>query len=388
MIKKRRKICFVITSQIHYARSKLVLAALTARPEVDLQIVLGGSAIVEPFGNVEVLLRADGFEPAAKILMNLGGGTTAAMAKTAGLAALEFTTILENLRPDLVVVRGDRYEILPIAMAAAYLNLPVAHLEGGDLTGTIDDSVRHAVTKLAHLHFVSTAEARARVLQLGESPDYIFQVGAPELELVEKNSFRVSEKFINYLGVGDTIKLREPFLLVMQHPVTTEVEEARDQIEETLAAVQAIKIPTIWFWPNADAGTDDISKGIRAFREKHQPVHIRFLKYLPAEQFIGLLKKAACLVGNSSAGIKEASYLGLPTVNIGTRQTGRYRGQHLRDVAHDRRAIARAIAEQIKVGRYPRDDYFYQPNTSQTIAEILAATPLYRQKKFYDRPLR
>lgn len=384
--KTSRKICFVLTSHIHYARSKLVLGAIRARPELELQIVVGGSAIVEPFGNLEPELSQDGFLVAARILMNLGGGTNVAMAKTAGLAALEFATILENLKPDLVVVRGDRFEILPMAMAAAYLNIPVAHLEGGDLTGTIDDSVRHAVTKLAHLHLVSTAEARRRVLQMGESPKFVFEVGAPEIELVKNNSFKVSAEFINYLGVGDVINLEEPFLVVMQHPVTTEVEAARAQIEETLEAIRKLGLPTIWFWPNADAGTDEISKGIRVFRERHNPVHIRFLKYLPAEQFIGLLKKAACLVGNSSAGLKEASFLGLPVVNIGTRQNGRYRGKHLRDVAYDQRVIALAVREQLAKGRYAPDYYFYKPQSSRRIAKILATAPLYRQKQFHDWP--
>ncbi len=361
------------------------MAAISARSDLELQVVIGGSAIVEPFGNVEPFLAADGYQPAARILMNLGGGTNVAMAKTAGLAALEFTTVLENLKPDLVVVRGDRYEMLPITMAAVYMNLPVAHLEGGDLSGTIDDSVRHAITKLAHLHLVSTAEAATRVRQMGESPKHIFVVGAPEIELVKKNSFRTSEKFINYLGVGDVINLQKPFLTVMQHPVTTEVESARAQIDETLEAIHRLGLPTIWFWPNADAGTDDISKGIRAFREKYQPAHVRFLKYLPAEQFIGLLKKTACLVGNSSAGLKEAAFLGLPVVNIGTRQAGRHRGQHLRDVGYNWRAIVRAVREQVATGRYPSDRYLYQPESSRRVAEILATAPLYRQKQFHDQ---
>jgi len=388
MFRSKRKICFVITSNVHYSRSKLLLAALKAHRDLALQIVVGGSAIIEPYGNVESSLTTDGYEVAARILINIGGGTTAAMAKTAGLAALEFTTVLENLHPDLVVVRGDRYEILPIAMAAVYMNIPVAHLEGGDVTGTIDESVRHAVTKLAHIHFASTLEARRRIIQMGEPPDYVFYVGAPEIELVEKNSFKVSNQFINYLGVGDAIDIKKQFLTVMQHPVTTEIEQARRQIEETLKAIGALGLPTIWFWPNADAGTDDISKGIRAFREKHQPTHIRFLKYLPAEQFIGLLKKSACLIGNSSAGLKEASFLGVPVVNIGTRQNGRYRGGHVHDVGHNRQAIIQAIRQQLKIGRYKPDHYYYKPNSSQEIVKILATVPLYRQKKFHDHLLR
>ncbi len=351
---------------------------------MELQIVVGASAMLPNYGDVLPILKRDGFHPAAKIVMTLEGGTPIAMAKTAGLGVTEFATVFENLQPDMVVVRGDRYEVLSAAMAAAYLNIPVAHIEGGDVSGTIDESVRHAVTKLSHIHLTSNEESRQRVLRMGEDPRYVFEVGAPELEYVARNRFRVSNKLVNYLGVGDVVDIKKPFLIVMQHPVTSEIGKNRRYVEETLHAVRELNIPTIWFWPNVDAGTDEISKAIRVFREAHQARHMRFIKYLPPEEFIGLLKASACLVGNSSTGIKECSYLGTPVVNIGTRQSGRMRAGNVVDVGYNRKKIAEAIKKQINVGRYPRSLAYYKPGTGKNIADILATVKTYTQKKFHD----
>ena len=340
--------------------------------------------MLDQYGNIEPVLIADGYSISAKILMNIGGGSTTAMAKTAGLGAIEFASVLERLQPHLVVVRADRYEILPLAMTASYMNIPVAHIEGGDVTGTIDEHVRHAITKIAHIHFATSEEARKRIIRMGEDPKFVWNFGAPEIEFVARNNYKADQNLINYLGVGDSVDIKKPFVMVMQHPVTTEYEQAQAQVEETLYAVYESGIPAIWFWPNIDAGTDQVSKGIRMFREAYQPKHIRFIKYLPAEQFIGLLKRASVLIGNSSAGLKEASFLGVPVVNIGTRQGGRYKGRHVLSVPHDRKHIKKAIEKQLTAGRYKRDSYFHKPNSSKNIAKILASVPLYRQKHFHD----
>ncbi len=316
--------------------------------------------------------------------MTLEGGNSVAMAKTAGVGITEFAGAFDNLEPDLVVVRGDRYEVMSAALAAAYLNIPVAHIEGGDVTGTIDESVRHAVTKLSHIHFTTNEESRKRVIRMGENSDYVYNFGAPDLEFVAKNNFEVDSDFINFIGVGDMIDLDKKFLIVMQHPVTSEVGKNRKNIEETLQAVYKFNIPTIWFWPNIDAGTDETSKGIRTFREIHKPKKIRFIKYLPPEQFIGLLKKTACLVGNSSAGIKECSFLGIPVVNIGTRQQGRMRADNVTDVNYDRDEIMEAIKNQLVKGRYKVSTIYYKPGTAKKMVEVLAQVKLYTQKRFID----
>lgn len=384
MAQKKKKICFVITSEIHYARNKLILNELKRHTHVNLQLVVGASALLSTYSNALATMERDGFMPDAKIMMTIEGGNTLAMAKTTGIGVSEFATVFDNLAPDIVVVRGDRYEVLSAAIAAAYLNIPIAHIEGGDITGTIDESVRHAITKLSHIHFTTTDEARKRVLRMGEHPDFVFNVGAPELEFVANNNYRASSKLINYLGVGDIIDLGKPYLMVLQHPVTSEVGANRTHIEETLHAIHDLGIPAIWFWPNIDAGTDEVSKGIRVFRETKNPAHMRFIKNVPADQFIGLLKRAACLVGNSSSGIKECSYLGVPVVNIGTRQGGRMRGDNVVDVPYTRAAIKEAIRKQVSHGPYPRNHAYHQPRTSKKIVDILTKVVPSTQKRFHD----
>tara|TARA_Y100000310_G_scaffold341747_1_gene441905 strand:+ start:3890 stop:5050 length:1161 start_codon:yes stop_codon:yes gene_type:complete len=381
---KKRKICFVITSKIHYARNKLILKELKKRKDIELQIIVGGSAILPQHGDVPQLLEQDGFLYDGKITMNLEGGDTLAMAKTTGLGIIEFTTSFDNLKPDIVIVRGDRFEILAATIAASYLNIPVAHIEGGDVTGSIDEAVRHSITKLSHIHFVTNNKSGERVRAMGENPKYIFNYGAPELEFVAQNSFDITTNDVNKLGVGDIVDIEKPFLVVMQHPVTTELGDNRRHVEETLHAVHNLGVPTIWFWPNIDAGTDEISKGIRSFREKNNPEHVRFIKYLPPEQFIGLLKKAWCLVGNSSAGIKESTLLGLPVVNVGTRQNGRMRGKNVIDTPHKRTIIKKAIEKQIKRNKYKSDTLYYKKGTAKKIAEKLAKISLYQQKRFHE----
>ena len=378
-----RKICFVITSHIHYARSKLILLELRNHPDIELQLVVGASAILPNYGNVLSLLQRDGFVVNEKITMTVEGGNAVAMSKTTGLGIIEFTTTFDNLKPDIVIIRGDRYEILAAAIAASYLNIPVAHIEGGDVSGTIDESVRHAVTKLSHIHFTTTDQATERVKRMGEHPDYIYNFGAPELELVTKDHFKVNNDFINTIGVGDVVDINKPFIIVIQHPVTTE-NNNRENIQETLDAIHELKVPTLWFWPNVDAGTDEISSGIRGFREKYDPAHIRFIKFLPVEEFLALLSKAACLVGNSSAGIKESSYFGVPVVNIGSRQNGRIRAENVIDVDYNKDPITSAIKKQIAIGKYPASKIYCKPNTAKNIVDTVARVKLYTQKKFMD----
>lgn len=380
----KRKICFVITSKIHYGRSKLLLQQIKDHNDLDLQIVVGASAILPRYGDVLDALEKDGFSCNAKIVMTLEGGSPVAMAKTAGFGIAEFSTVFDNLRPDVVVVRADRYEVLSAAVAAAYLNIPVAHIEGGDVSGNIDESVRHAITKFAHIHFPTNELSRDRIVRMGEHPDFVFNVGCPGVEIAARNSLEVSNEYINRIGVGADIDLSKPYVVVMQHPVTSEVGDNRKHTEETLKAIDASGLPTIWFWPNIDAGTDEVSKAIRVYREQGKMQNVKFLKYISGESFLALLKGAACLIGNSSAGIKEGSYFGLPVVNIGTRQHGRMRGPNVVDVRYDAAEIEKAIREQVEHGPYPSSDLYYKPGTSQQIAQILASTDVYTQKRFHE----
>lgn len=382
-LKEKRKICFIITSKIHYSRSKLLIKELSNENNIELQLVVGASAILPQYGDVLSEMEKDGFKYQAKVTMTLDGGSSVSMAKTAGLGVIEFASVFENLKPDLVVVRGDRYEVLSATIAAAYLNITVAHNEGGDISGTIDESVRHAITKLAHIHFVTNEDAKKRILRMGENPNYVFNFGCPGIEMLAVNNYEVSEELINRLGVGDIIDINKNFIVVMQHPVTTEIDRNREYANETLEAVVNLNIPTIWFWPNVDAGTDEVSKAIRVFRENRNPKNIRFIKYLPTDQFLGLIKKATCLVGNSSAGIKESSFLGTPAVNIGTRQASRMRADNVIDVDYNQADIIQAVKKQIEHGIYDSSHIYYQSKTAKNIVQKLVNLDLYVQKKFF-----
>ncbi|MBI4992217.1 MAG: UDP-N-acetylglucosamine 2-epimerase (hydrolyzing) [Candidatus Harrisonbacteria bacterium] len=373
-------------NKIHYARQKHLLTLLKNHPKADLQIVAGGSVLLEKYGERFLSAIQDaGFTVQDTLYNVIDGGSHISMAKTAGLTALEFSNSLYKLNPDVVLIRGDRFEQLAIAMTAAYLNKTIAHIEGGDVSGTIDESVRHAITKLAHIHFVTNEDARKRVIQMGENPKMVFNVGSPDAEFAASVDKKLDGSAVNRIGIGEEIDLSKPFLMVMQHPVTTE-KNNREHMELTLKAVNELNMPAIWFWPNSDAGTNEISKAIRDYREsgKLTNAQVRFVTDLLPEDFIALLRRASVLIGNSSAGIKECSYLGVPVVNIGTRQNNRLRGQNVLDVGYSVNAIKKAIQSQLEHGKYQSSDLYYKPDGSKKMAEILTTVPLYSQKKFYN----
>src|SRR3989344_536326 len=381
--KKKRKVCFIITNRIHYARQQILLDQLKGDPELELQLVVGGSALIDKYSRVLPRLYSKNFVVHEEILNLVEGGNHVAMAKTAGLAVLDLANSFQKLNPDIVLIRGDRFEQLAAAMTAAYFNKTVAHIEGGDVTGNIDESVRHAITKLAHIHLVTNDASRQRVLQMGENPAYVFNVGSPDIEFAAHVNRRINADTINSIGVGGSIDFSKPYILVIQHPVTSESSNS-ENVVKTLQAVSEIGIQALWFWPNPDAGTDEVSKGIRIFREKNSVPALRFVVDVDPWDFITLLKHAKCLVGNSSAGIKEASFFGVPVVNVGTRQQGRTRAENVVDIGYDASEIKLAAEKQIAHGPYTQSLIYRNPQTSKMIRHILKTAPLYTQKKFHD----
>jgi UDP-hydrolysing UDP-N-acetyl-D-glucosamine 2-epimerase len=249
-------------------------------------------------------------------------------------------------------------------------------VQGGEVTGSIDEKVRHAITKLADIHCVSGEQAAQRVSKMGENPESIYITGCPSIDLAMQ-ACKNQQQDLNVLteqlgGVGANVDLNKPYIIVMQHPVTTEYEQARDHVEETLAAIHACQIPTLWFWPNVDAGSDGTSKGIRAFREKNPSNNIHFVKNLPPENFIQLLNQSQCIIGNSSVGIRESAFIGTPSVNIGSRQNGRDRGPNVIDVSYHRDEIKNALQTQIKHGKYVSDPLYGNGQAGTRIAEVIA----------------
>ena len=380
-----RKVCIFIGSRANYSSIKSVMRAVQQHPDLRLQLVVGASALLDRFGAAVDVIEADGFTPDARVAMIVEGETPATMAKSTGLGLIELPTIFGLLKPDVVVSVGDRFETMATAVAAAYMNIPVAHTMGGEISGTIDESIRHAVTKLAHIHFPANEAAARRIIRMGEPPDTVHTVGCPRIDLVAeiaRGSGGIPHaEWLTREGVGADIDPSQPFLLVNQHPVTTEYGQGKAQIWETLEALDALKMPTMMLWPNVDAGSEDIASGMRTFRERRKPAYIRFYKNFPIETYVRLMLSCACVVGNSSAPIREGAFLGVPAVNIGTRQAGRDRGPNVLDVECDRHAIADAIRRQLAHGRYPSDHLYGDGAAGPRIAERLATVPLQVQKR-------
>jgi UDP-hydrolysing UDP-N-acetyl-D-glucosamine 2-epimerase len=382
-----RKVCVVVASRANYARIKTALEAIREHPDLELQLVAGASLVLERFGNALEVLTMDGFTPDATIRFIIEGETPATMAKSTGLGLLELPTVFELLQPDVVVTVADRFETIATAIAAAYMNIPVAHTQGGEVSGSIDESVRHAVTKLSHLHFPATEIAAQRVIAMGEDPAWVFNVGCPSIYLVARTDLGLRREVVEQFGgAGAPIDPGKPFVLVMQHPVTTEYGQGMDQINETLEAVAQLGTQALVFWPNVDAGSEDVAKGIRTFRELGLAHGFHFFRNLPPEVFVKLMAHCACMVGNSSAAIREGSFLGTPAVTVGTRQLGREGGPNVIEVGHDKEEIAAAMRSQIAHGPYERSRLFGDGTAGVKIADILAQVRPQVQKKLLLSP--
>ena len=378
-----RKVCVVVGSRANYSSIKSAMRSVDAHPELELQLVVGASALLDRYGSVAHLIEGDGFEAAERVFMLIEGETPSTMAKSTGLGLLELPTAFERLRPDVVITVGDRFETMATALAATYMNIPLAHTMGGEVSGNIDESIRHAVTKFAHVHFPASQGAADRIVRLGEHPDSVHLVGCPRMDLVAEvlanGDDGLSDLFAT--GVGGRFSLDEPFLLVSQHPVTTEYGDGKRQIQETLAAVQEVGVPAIVLWPNADAGSEHIAAGIRQFREHNDDSKLHFFKNLPTDDYVKLMARTATLVGNSSSAVREGAFIGTPAVNIGPRQDGRDRGSNVVDVGYDAREIVGAVRAQMEHGRYETEPIYGDGHAGERIADVLATRELSIHKR-------
>jgi len=378
-----RKVCVVVSSHTDYVGVKTIMQAIKEHEDLELQFIVGGSALLERFGASVNYMIDDGFAPDAQIYMEVEGDNLMTMAKTVGLAIIETAVTLERLQPDIVLIVGDRYETISAAIAASYMNIPLAQTMCGEISGTIDEHIRHAITKLAHIHFPATRLSEQRILRMGEDPEHVYMVGCPTVDRIINGAQDDNlDIFDRFKGVGGRLDLSEPFLLAMQHPVTTEYQDARRQIEETLSALQTLKMPTIMIWPNIDAGHAAMAKGIRTFRENNEVDNwLHMFKNLPPDVFLNLLDKCACLIGNSNCGIREAPALGTPVVNIGTRQKGRERASNVIDVDYNRHKIIDAILTQYAHGKYTPNFLYGDGRAGKRIADILATCELNINKR-------
>jgi UDP-N-acetylglucosamine 2-epimerase (non-hydrolysing)/GDP/UDP-N,N'-diacetylbacillosamine 2-epimerase (hydrolysing) len=304
---------------------------------LQLRLVVAGMHLSHEFGNSYQLIEQDGFEITARVDMLLSGDNHAAMAKSIGIGIYGMVQALESLDPDVVLVLGDRVEAFAGAVSGAGLNKVVAHLHGGEVTrGGLDESMRHAISKFAHLHFVATENSRLRLMKMGERPETIHQVGAPGLDTILTQKLHGLEYLREDLG----IRLKEPFLVIAQHPVSTDAEASETQMRETLEAVRNVGLQAIVVYPNSDSGGRRMIAVIESYRNEPW-LHI--FRNLSHVIYLSLLSHAAVLIGNSSSGILEAPSFRLPVINIGSRQAGRERSTNVIDVPSARAEIEKAI---------------------------------------------
>ncbi len=335
----KRKICVVTGSRAEYGILKALLKKIKKSKKLDLQIIVTGMHLLPKFGYTIKEIEKDGFKIDAKVPMIVSGDTKPSMAISIGVGIIGLTQAIESLNPDIVLVLGDRFEMLAAAIAAAYSGRIVAHLSGGDSPRAgYDEYTRHAITKISHLHFPTTKKSAKRIIKLGENPKYVFPVGSTSLDTI-LNKKTPSKRFLcKKYGLDE----EKPILLVVQHPVSTHPENAGHEIKITLEAVIELGYQAVVIYPNADPGGKKMIQVIQEFKQKY-PKNIHAFESLPFEDYLGLMKAANVMVGNSSSGVIEAPSFHLPVVNIGPRQEGRERAENVIDVGYDKEEIKKAI---------------------------------------------
>lgn len=312
-----------------------VFRAITQSPSLTLDLLITGMHLAPQFSASLAEIEADAFGPLHKVPARAVDGSALAMTRNLGETISALAVALERLAPHVVLVQGDRGEMLAAAIAAAHLNIPVVHMSGGDRTGTIDDSIRRAITSFAHVHLTTCAESRERVVAMGESPDRVFEVGEPNLDVILHLDPIPRAALAAELGLD----AERPIVLATQHPVTTEAEQAGTQIVETLEALAALGMQTLFTYPNTDAGYEPIVDTLERWRGR---AFLRVVPHLGSLKYLSLMRNAALLVGNSSSGIIEAASFRVPVINIGTRQYRRTRAVNVIDAGYDRDEILRA----------------------------------------------
>jgi UDP-hydrolysing UDP-N-acetyl-D-glucosamine 2-epimerase len=377
-----KHVAICLTSRGNYARTGTILHELDENPDVDLDIIIGGASVVRKYGTLTEMLVEDGLEVTDTFHNVIEGGKPISAAKTTGLSMMEFASELNSLDPDAVITIADRYETMAVTLAASYLNIPVLHTQGGELTGSIDDKVRHATTKIADYHFVATERSKRIVESLGEKRERVFDVGCPSIDLA-KDILETDDKHYDpqeeYDGVGSDVDVTEDYLVVQHHPVPTDYQTQYEKTWEVINAVDELDVQAFWFWPNMDAGTDQVSKAIREFQNRRQPDNVKFYINLRPRDYLTVVSNSACLVGNSSVGIRECSYLGQPALNIGERQMHRERAENVLDVPCREEDIREGIQTQLASGGYDRSTLYGDGTAGKKISEIISELNLERK---------
>ena len=382
------RIAVVVNSRANYGRIKSFLERSLNYKSLDVKVIAGASALLAKYGRVVDIIKEDGFEVAAELDSIIEGDEPIHMAKSTGLGIIETSTALKNLKPDSVLTIADRYETLSTAVAASYMNIPVIHTQGGDQTGSIDESVRHAITKLSHIHFPASEKSRERIISMGENPEFVFNVGCPSIDLIKNTNLSYTEGvFQNAKGIGENIDFSKPYVVVLMHPITTKNKETCDTINQLLKAIKKLSelnLQIVWLWPNIDAGGELVSKAIRTSRESNELKNVHLYKNFPPDQYLILINNCKCLIGNSSSGLREGAFLGVPVVNIGSRQQFRESSSNVINVDSNYLEIFNAAIKQIEYGKYPSSKHLGDGDSGEKMCKILSEITLPSpQKKLY-----
>lgn len=377
---ERKKIAVVLVDRANYGRLKPVMQAIEEHRSLVLQVVCGGTMVLDRFDRPVRIVEADGFTVSGEVYVELEGSTPSTMAKSLGFGIIEFSSEFARLKPDVVLVIGDRYEGLAAALAASYMNICLAHVQGGEVSGSIDESARHAISKLAHYHFPSTVRSAEFLVRMGEPPETVFMVGCPSGDLALGLDRHLPPTLFDD-GVGTHIDTAKPFILVVFHPVTTKFATECNEVDELLEACNELGEQVVWLWPNIDAGADNVSRVIRRFRESKHPSWLRLMKNFPPEDYLRVLSHAACAVGNSSSFVRDASFFGTPVVLLGDRQRGREYAQNVVPVEGGKQRILEAVSAQMRRGKYPPSMLYGDGRASARIADHLATLTPFAQKR-------
>jgi GDP/UDP-N,N'-diacetylbacillosamine 2-epimerase (hydrolysing) len=373
---KRRTICVISGTRAEYGCLYPIMKMIRDHPRLKLKVAVTGMHLEEKFGMTVKEIEHDGFRIDARVPIGPLYGDEKSVAKSIGKGIIGFTDILDRMRPDFLLIMGDRFEALSAVIAATFLNIPVAHLSGGDSAKAgLDEPTRHSISKFASLHFVGTKNHAKRLIRMGEDRWRIFVAGEPTLDTILHRPLPSREALEKELGIS----LRRPTILVVQHSVSTQPKEARGQIRETLKALRELGLQTVIIYPNADAGGAEIIDEL----ERWDDPFLHKYRSLPYTIYLSLLKQCAVMVGNSSSGIVESSSFKLPVVNIGTRQQGRERAANVIDVGYDHKRIAaairRAISPSFRKGIQHIKNPYGDGHAAERICKVLATIKITKE---------
>lgn len=334
-----KKIMVVTGSRGEWGYIRPILHLIDQRDDVEYVLVVTNMHLLPAYGNSYKEIESDGFKIHYKVHMSLDGYSHITQAKSLGIFLNSMPDIIENEKPDWILLAGDRGEQLMGAIAGAYTYTPVAHIQAGELSGNIDGMTRHAIGKLAHLHFAANQDAADRLIKLGEEEFRVYNVGAPQIDEMVNAQYSTIEEIEKKMCVN----LQEGYILGVMHPVTEEADKAGKQAEIFIRALNHFVCPKIIILPNNDAGSKEVKRAIEQFREGEYYMYAN----LKREDYLGLLKNAKCIVGNSSSGLLEAPTFKIPSVNIGRRQNLRFRGNNVIDVSFEEKEIIEAIRKAV-----------------------------------------